>query len=239
MPFVRSKGWGEIIRRLIALQERIVSIYEALGYERLFGTSDDIQDVRAVTLLNYKDDLLLNTMLLNILVGVEQNTVSLDTFRSMTGLHRTSAQDIPRLLERLEQYLRLSLATTLQFRTENLTANILSVLKNDPLPNLFSQKAKLLLGLLSVGGIQRDVDLLSILQLIRDCLHNNGYHYHQTMEIEFDGFLFVFESGSRVTCAGWDHVALGFEATLLVVEKILNHEKVKAIREPIHNYFLV
>jgi hypothetical protein len=208
--------------RLVALQYIIDHIYERLGYP-MDQKEAIIEDVRAATLLNVKGDIVIGITNLNIIIGFEQKTITMDTVRVL-GLEQLDKDTGATFLFRLSQYMQLSLVAMFQFRIENMITNILARLKKE-VPRDYGQKVMALLKILSLDS-NRNLKIMYILQNIRNSLHNNGIHNNASMSITIEG------------CAGWRHIAVAIEASLLVVEKILCTPIVKGIPPPISGAYV-
>jgi hypothetical protein len=116
--------------------------------------------------------------------------------------------------------------------------NILARMKGVEVPRQYGQKMSILLKELSSDS-DRNVKTLNILQFIRNSLHNNGIHNLAPMTITIDDCSFSFETGVKVSCAGWRHIVLAIEAVLCIVEKILSSPKVKEISAPICDAYVL
>jgi hypothetical protein len=235
MPWRDPKTWGEIVTQLVLLQTRFDNIYDSLGYQ--VPVNGEIKDVRSATIGNCKTDVTINIMILNPIAGLAQGTIPEEKFRSNIGLTDPNTP-LHIITNKISDYLRLSLAANFQFRVENLFANLIAELSQEKVPRDYLQKASALLNILSLEGSERKLDRLKVLQFIRNSLHNNGYHYNNSFRITIDDLTFHFVKGGMVRCAGWQHVIVAIEASLLVIEEILNSPQVKAIPGPIRTYFV-
>jgi hypothetical protein len=103
---------------------------------------------------------------------------------------------------RIRQYLRLSLTTMLQFRIENMITNILAVLDKKKAKKKYYMKVESLLNILDLNHKERKMNILNLLQYIRNSLHSGGMHNRDTLDITIDGCRFNFQKGKPVMCAG-------------------------------------
>jgi hypothetical protein len=235
MPWRDPRTWGEIVTQLVLLETRFDDIYAALGYE--MPDNGEIKDGRAAMLGNCKTDIAINIMILNPIVGLAQRTIPEAQFRSNIGVIDPN-MSIEIITNKISDYLRLSLATIFQFRVENLFANLIAELTQKKVPRDYLQKASVLLRILALEDSERKLDRLKVLQFIRNSLHNNGYHDNASFSITIDDLNFNFVKGERVRCAGWQHIIVAIEASLLVIEEILNSQQVKSISKPLRTYFV-
>ena len=235
MPYLPVKSYREIATRLVPIQAHIQLIYENLGYPQ-DPNPIRLMDARSATLSILLSETAMNVMILNILASVNEGLVSEETFRSMIG-HQDRSVSLAYIANQLSHYHRLSWVTMIQFRIENMLANILVVL-GKKVTRSYHSNVKALLDLLHLENKERKLDILNVLQNIRNCLHNNGVHNNKSTSIIIDDTPFVFEKGRQVNCAGWEHIIIAFEASLIVLEKILNAPQVKAISEPISDTYV-
>jgi hypothetical protein len=236
MPYLPARSYREIGTRLVPIQAHIKMIYDKHGYPD--GEEPmQLMDVRPATLSILLSETALNVMILNILASLNEGTISDKTFRSIVGIHDPGVTS-GYIAQKMSNYLRLTLVTMIQFRIENMLVNILAVLDRSKITRHYYSNVKALLDLLGLADKERHLEKLSILQNIRNCLHNNGVHNNREMRIAIDYMPFVFEKGKQVNCAGWEHITTAFEAILIVLDKILSAPQVKAIPEPISTAYI-
>ena len=80
---------------------------------------------------------------------------------------------------------------------------------------------------------ERKLKILNLLQFIRNSLHSGGVVNRYNLDVTVDGCRFNFEIGKKVNCAGWGHIVLAVESSMIIINEILHSEKVKEIPEPI------
>ncbi|AIF84157.1 hypothetical protein NTE_02102 [Candidatus Nitrososphaera evergladensis SR1] len=126
----------------------------------------------------------------------------------------------------------------IQFRIENLIVNILDCLDGKKVTRSYLKNAETLLSLITVQDKTECLNILKVLQHIRNSLHSNGVHNNATMSISINGCEFDFRNGQKVQSASWSHIIVALAATFEVLEKILSSSEVKAIPQPIRDHYI-
>lgn len=170
-------------------------------------------------------------MFFNIIANFEEFHLPENHFRSLLGL--SSAITTSLAVTKIAEYLRLALPAIFQFRIENMIVNILRVLDQSKVSRGYLKNAKLLLDVLMLPDRQQKLDVLNVLQCIRNSLHSNGIHNNDDMCITIEDCNFSFRRGEFVECASWAHDIVAMNAIVKVIREILRSPKVKAIPEPI------
>lgn len=227
MPYLKYKSIAEVATRLSLLQDHVQLIYERLNYPPE-GNSRRLMDVRPYTLGTIQSETAINVMILNILVAVNDGVIPVEKFRQIIGLNVPTIS-LEYATTKMSDYLRLTYVTMHQFRVENMIVNILSALDKTKVNRSFYRNAKALLNLLEIEDGDRQLNKLMVLQNIRNSLHSNGVHNNDDMGITIDDCPFLFVKGDLIKCAGWEHIIIACEASLMVIERILNHPKVRVI----------
>jgi hypothetical protein len=243
VPFRIENADTEVLRRLYAMQFQIQNIFDRLGYAKMPVKDGNIQDVRAATLMIWKADIGLNIMLINLLTSPLTGKIPLKKFNELAG---TDNPNIPPALYSVKaiDYLRLALTIMFQFRIENMITNILAHFNEQKARLGYLTKVESLLQILSqddkvlAADKKKALEVLTVLQFIRNSLHNNGYHNNKEFAVVLRNTPFIFTRGEEVKCAGWEHILIAIEESLNVVEEILSSSKVEAIPVGIRTYFV-
>jgi hypothetical protein len=240
MPFTFTASARETAQRLDPLQHYVQNVFDRLGYAEFEGmknNDDQIKDVRAGTLMICKADITSNILVLNFLAGMNEGIMPESNLRMIIGL---TDQTIPlsSVVERLSQYLRLAFVTMFQFRVENMIVNILNVINANHVTRTYYINAKNLLNMISIDKRDNILDILMILQNIRNSLYSNGVHNNRKLTSMIDECKFDFQRGQPVNCASWAHIVIVVKAIIDVLEKILNAPEVKAILPPIIDHYI-
>jgi hypothetical protein len=223
MPYAEPKSYKESADMVLCLADLILAIKKTGGY------SDE--DARSVALTNCRLISLHAVMVLNVLTVGEQRRISGDDFRKLVGMTSGTAQDAADILEKTT---RLGFVVLFQFQVENLLKNIYRAATGQEAPQGYYNVAHAFTQ--QLPDPPRKMDLLYLPALIRNSLHANGIHHGyngQSTTIEIDGSRFEFKHKQKVSCAGWGHLAVAFNATLGVVEEILALPEVKALADPV------
>lgn len=231
MPYGEPTSVVEITQSLERLQDQLHIIIESLGNNHI-EENGILKDVRIAELVNCKSDISINIVLLNILVAKETGRMNEEQWLSMFGIN---PKDLPvSLIEtRIRQYLKLSLTTMFQFRIENMITNILAIFDQEKAKKGYFRKVEALLDILELKDRERKLKILNLLQFIRNSLHSGGVNNRYVLDVTVDGCRFNFQKGKKVNCAGWGHITLAVESSMIIINEILRSQKVKAIPEPI------
>ena len=224
MTFPYEKEVNDMMARINGLQHQLEIISDKLRYgETMPASNDEFTDGRAASLKIMLSDLGINLILIDLLVNVGTS-------------NKTKVRAHERYYSNATDYLRLALATIFQFRLENMVTNILAQFDKSAAANLgYTKKVETLYDILAQDYVvlkerrERNFKVLMVLPYIRNSLHNNGYHKHEPLSITIYNVQFNFRKNGQVLCAGWKHILIAIEATLNIVEKMLNSPKVKAI----------
>ena len=78
------------------------------------------------------------------------------------------------------------------------------------------------------------LDILNALALVRNSLHNNGYHTEEDFEMVIRGISYKFEKDKQVKFSGWGNLYIMFDELLDVIEFILETTDVKKLAKIPH-----
>ena len=219
MPFALSKNMRELVGRYHALGQRLLSIRTRLGVSEV--------DARSVAISNCYLVNVFAEMILNVLRHMEEVGMYQREFENLFGGISGSYQAA---LDNFSKMARLGFIVVFQFQIENMMKNILNALGRPVRPTEgFYNVASKLLEAIGVEGRESKLDLLYLPALIRNSLHANGIHRLPTKRIEFDGVVFEFIQDRAVNCATWDHKCLALNASLNVIEEILDASPVRSL----------
>lgn len=120
-----------------------------------------------------------------------------------------------------------------QFRIENMITNILAIFNKEKAKGGYYNKVEALLNILELKDKETKLKKLNVLAFVRNSLHSGGVTNRYELDVTIDGFRFYFQKGEKVKYAGWGHIALAMESSLIIINEILHSDKVKSIEEPI------
>jgi hypothetical protein len=229
--------WRDVINGIVPLQEQLIGYYESLGYSNLVGRGV-IEDVRALTLVTCKDDVINSVAFLNILMHFGEHPEQEQAFRMLVGAPDTRITE-KKILERMGEHLKRSLVTTIQFRLDNMVKNILRTMSRGSVGLGYATNIDALLSFFQLPDTNRKNQILRVLQYMRNTYHNNGTHIAgKPINLQIENYSFIFDKNCSIDCASWAHVTVAMKATFEVVFEILNSRQVKALPwpVPIHLY---
>jgi hypothetical protein len=78
--------------------------------------------------------------------------------------------------------------------------------------------------------------ILNVPAVVRNSLHNNGYHLKENFEVDIRGKLYKFQKGKQVNFSGWDNLYIIFDELLDVIVFIIESAKVKQLTKIPHAF---
>ncbi len=200
------------------------------------GYSDS--DARTVALNNIESFVFSAQMTLNLLdswaIG---DKIIREAIPQLIGLTTVNAETVQRSGDILNKAAKLGFLTLTQFQIENLLRNVGRYLGVASLNDGFYRTAAKVLDELSIDPVH--LDELNVAARLRNSLHANGIHHRQHKDelqtIVIDRVEYTFIDGKPVHCAAWEHIAHVFGNSILILEKVLKHETVMAINDPLRD----
>ena len=138
-------------------------------------------------------------------------------FNKLMGL--VPGSDMPFVRELYEVNARVSLVLSVQFQCERMMADLLRA-SGDGITT-FEGAAKQLLLNAEVSSPVRKASWMYLPSLIRNTLHNGGFHGRRNRQITLGDTTYVFKSDRRFEQAGWHHITHALSAELDVLEELL------------------
>ena len=227
MTVEKPKRFSEVALLLEPLQTQLNKAYDDAGYP--------LNDVRGSTFLTCKMVVMNNLMILNLIASMEDRILPINWAYFMTGL---TNGDIKQQVNHISDYLRLSAATMIQFRIENMFSNLVAILLKKSAPIGYGKLLDDLFCNITIGDKENKKAILSVLQDIRNSLHNNGAHNWPTKEVTIDGITFKFEQGKVVACAGWPHFTTAMKAVIPILVEIVKSPEVMKIPSPVSEIYI-
>lgn len=237
VPYSEPATVPEIIKTLERLQEQLAIMIESLGSNHVIEDGN-LKDVRIATLKECKHDISTNIVFLNVFMAKETGYMSEAEWIKVFGI-QSKDTSLPVIERRIRHFLQLSLVTLYQFRIENLITNILAILDKERAKDAgYYNKVKALLDILGLKYKDTKLKKLNVLAFVRNSLHSGGVTNRYELDVTIDGYRFNFRKGEKVKYAGWGHIALAMESSLVIINEILHSDKVKAIPEPISTMYI-
>ena len=191
-----------------------------------------LEDIRNQTLNNIEKIAVINLSKLNfldswVIGGVQQKYF----IRRLIGLlDDNMSQDVLRGWDKIS---KLSFVLLCQFQIENCVSTLNKSLSLKSRGGFYNEAEALIL-FLSLP--KRCLKMLNVPALIRNTLHNNGIHNSSNQQkfcIIIRSVNYSFSPGRHISCATWEHIAHVLENSVVVLERIFNHKKIKALNSPI------
>jgi hypothetical protein len=76
--------------------------------------------------------------------------------------------------------------------------------------------------------------ILNLPAVVRNSLHNNGYHTEKDFEVVIRGKSYKFEKGKQIMFSGWDNLYVMFDELLDVIVSIIESAEVKQLTKIPH-----
>ena len=127
------------------------------------------------------------------------------------------------------EVLKLGQITLIHFKIENLFRNLLVHL--NMLPNKkcgFGCLTNLVFKAYNIQGDNLKESLI-VLTHIRNTLHNNGIHRHQSQEFQVGGYGYQFLANRPINCASWESIMNLLQFNMSTLQEILLSEKMRAM----------
>lgn len=236
MPYREPTTAAEITRGLERLQEQLAIMIQALGSNHV-EEDGNFKDVRIITLKECKHDISTTIVLLNVFNAKATGYMSEPVWLEVFGI-RLKDTPLSQIESRIVHYLKLSLVTMYQFRMENMITNILANFNKEKATKGYHTKVEALLDKLQLKDKETKLRKLNVLAFIRNSLHSGGIVNKYGLDVTIDGCRFSFEKGKKVKQAGWGHIFLAIESSLVIVNEILQTKDVQDIPEPISSGFI-
>jgi hypothetical protein len=115
---------------------------------------------------------------------------------------------------------------------------ILFRLDSEKLKRGYHGNAKTLLSVLHLKDQETKLDRLNVLAFIRNSLHSGGVVNRRALDVTIDGYRFNFPKGEKLKQAGWGHIFLAMESSLIIINEILHSKIIEDIPEPISPLFV-
>lgn len=197
----------------------------------------NFKDVRIITLKECKHDISTTIALLNVFNTKARGYMTEAQWLQVFGIQ---PKDTPlsKIEDRMIHYLKLSLVIMYQFRIENMMTNILVRLDSGKLERGYHGNVKALLNTLKLKDKETKLKKLDVLAFIRNSLHSGGVVNKYALDVIIDGYRFNFEKGKKLKQAGWGHIFLAMESSLIIINEILHSKDVEDIPEPISALFI-
>ena len=236
MPYKEPTTVAEITQRLELLQEQMTIIMHSLGPNHALENGN-FKDVRIITVKECKHDISTTISLLNVFNAKASGYMSEAQWLQVFGIQ---PKDTPlsQIEGRIIHYLKLSLVTMYQFRMENMLTNILARFDMKETAKGYHRKVEALLDALKMKDKDTKLKKLDVLAFIRNSLHSGGIVNRYDLDVTIDGYRFNFKKGEKVKQAGWGHIFLAVESSLIVINEILHSKAVEDIPEPISASFI-
>ena len=147
-----------------------------------------------------------------------------------TALQHVEATSLPTeiALDDLQKFARLGLITLFQFQVENLIANLIRALGRRP-RRAYQAAVDQLLALLGWTDTDRAARVFRVAGVVRNSLHNNGFHDGADLDVRVHGFRYRATRGGRMRTAGWGHVTHVLRAELRLLERILSDPAIRSL----------
>lgn len=173
-------------------------------------------DIRVVAFRNVRDHFIVVAGVVHLLALVEEEQLAEHELLSLLGLSGT-AQVVG---ETLNAYSQRTVVPMVQFQIENLMTRLLETrgIRVGGFPNL----AREFLRAASVSAPFRKAREMTAAAMIRNSLHNNGFHRGPTRQVKIDDYTFRFREGGRVREASWAHIHLAFSKSLDHLDEALD-----------------
>ena len=157
----------------------------------------------------------------------------------LLGLTTVTVAGVKSAGDMLNKSSRLGFTVLAQFQIENLFRNMARELGLPTGGTGFFRTARSVLDALHLPGDR--MDILNTAARIRNSLHSNGIHHRQhqaeSSSYAIRGVTYQFSDGAPVTCAGWEHLAHAFEASVGVIEEVCLSGAVQAISDPMMDQY--
>ncbi|MBM4033668.1 MAG: hypothetical protein FJ291_18060 [Planctomycetes bacterium] len=219
MTFVRAENWRERGMQVQAIKDKCHAIVERLGLGE-----DDARVQAIVHVRQFCNTLAAAPIKLQQSAERPNNVPAL-----LAVLGLSSTADLKSMLGDLNKNAKLSFLTMVQFALENCVNQVLDAMTGKRAIRPFSRAVRLLAERAGIQPFQAKLDALLVPAWMRNSLHANGIHRHDTRIFVVEGEPYAFVEGKRVQCASWSHVLHAVVCSLSVYEEMLTSNAVSAL----------
>jgi hypothetical protein len=220
MAFTPASNWRERGLQAQAIKDKCNSIISRLRLPR--------DDARGQAMVHVRQ--MCNT-LGAVPIKLQQsaeNPRNVPALLSLLGL--SSVPDLQSVLRDLNKNAKVSFLTTVQFALEPCIEQVLDALPGESRTFRLGRTAARLVLVAGVEPAQAKLDRLRLPAWMRNTLHNNGIHLHESKRLVVDGEAYVFLKGQRLECGSWSHIFHAVMCALDVYEEIFASATVSQLR---------
>jgi len=216
--------FSDWINNLLGLSDRIFGLMEKTAANADFDVKD--QDSRLVALSGMQESVLSCGFWLSTYHSIAENhkdeSMILNYARSNLSLEKTA--------NIMLNQIRIGLVVFFHFKLENLLGSLLNKITSKKLQGLESTFTELSKEI-GLSDISDKAEVIKAFSSIRNSLHNNGIHTHQSFSIEVRGLRYEFIKDVVVQCASLSHSINLIQVITDIIEEVLESDKVQKIKE--------